>query len=529
MNETTCTVNTLQRQTESGPNTAADVANSAIVLSDSTLTNEEARNNVLYPKLTQEQIAGLMSYGTVQEFAAGETVFTEGDIADSLFIVLTGGIKITKRVGTEETVITIHTEGDFTGELSLLTNGRNVATGVTTEPSVLLRIEKKSFSDALSICAPMMDTIVSALAQRRQDVEILTQQREKLASLGVLAAGLAHELNNPAAAARNAAAGLREAFATQKMLALKMTNRSCPIEHRETVGAFLKAANERRTTLLPRNPIEQSDKEEDLIEWLDDRDIANSWKLAPSFVAAGVDPAQLDTLSKAVDPEALCDTLTWIAVTLEIDGLLYDVESSTTRISTLVQAVKEYSFMDQAPLQEIDVHSGIENTLTILAFKLRKNNVTVIREYGKELPYICAYGSELNQAWTNILDNAIDALSEQAGDRRITIGTSSIADSVVVTITDNGPGIPATIQSRIYEPFFTTKEVGKGTGLGMDITYRIVVKRHHGDINVVSRSGETRFEIRLPERAQGSVDEVNAVNKAINASNTDQLVGANHE
>ncbi len=519
MNETT----TLERQTDSGAEISTEAANSSIILSNSTQTNEEARNNALYPKLTHDQIAGLMPYGTVQEFASGETVFTEGDASDSLFVVLTGGIKITKRVGSEETVITIHSEGDFTGELSLLTNGKNVATGVTTEPSVLLRIEKQSFSDALSICAPMMDTIVSALAQRRQDVDILTQQREKLASLGVLAAGLAHELNNPAAAARNAAAGLREAFATQKMLALKMTNRSCPVEHRDTVGGFLKAAKERRTTLPPRSPIEQSDMEEVLIEWLDAHEVADSWKLAPSFVAAGVDAAQLDSLSSAIDPEALCDTLTWIAVTLEIDGLLYDVESSTTRISTLVQAVKEYSFMDQAPLQEIDVHSGIENTLTILAFKLRKNNVTIVREYGKELPNICAYGSELNQAWTNILDNAIDALSEQSGERRITIGTHSIADSVIVTITDNGPGIPAAIQSRIYEPFFTTKEVGKGTGLGMDITYRIIVKRHHGDINVVSRPGETRFEIRLPEYALGTSE--NAVGQTGSAL-TDQLTGA---
>jgi len=227
---------------------------------------------------------------------------------------------------------------------------------------------------------------------------------------------------------------------------------------------------------------------------LREHDIANSWKLASTLVTSGLDISWLENVQENVGDSLLGNVLFWIDVTLQELELLDEIEHSTVRISTLVQAVKDYSYMDQAPLQEIDVHQGIENTLTILSHKL-KQGVVVTREYDCDVPRISAYGSELNQVWTNLIDNAIDAMNGQG---EIWIRTSCESDFLLVEIADNGPGIPGEIQAHIFEPFFTTKGVGKGTGLGLHIAYRVVVEQHQGDIRVVSKPGDTRFQVRLP-------------------------------
>ena len=240
----------------------------------------------------------------------------------------------------------------------------------------------------------------------------------------------------------------------------------------------------------------ESDKEEQIISWLDTHGVADSWKLAQTLVSAGLDTVHLDTIRNNLPSDSLPDVLSWLDARLSSEVLLKEIEQSTLRISELVKAIKTYSYMDQAPIQEIDVHEGLESTLTILGHKLKAGSITVTREYDRTLPRISAYGSELNQVWTNIIDNAIDAIGERHGN--ISLRTKRESNNIVVEISDDGPGIPQDIQSRIFEQFFTTKGVGKGTGLGLSISYRIIVEMHKGDISFSSKPGDTRFEIRLP-------------------------------
>jgi signal transduction histidine kinase len=340
-----------------------------------------------------------------------------------------------------------------------------------------------------------------AMAQRMQEADTIVQQREKLASLGMMAAGLAHEINNPAAATISATENLRRAFVRQQALTVSLCEASMTVEARRWLNTYAQSLAPSADPNAPLDPVAQSDREEALIEWLDAHDVEESWNLAPTLVNFGLDTSHLEAIADHVPVEALCDTLNWLEATLAINGLIGEIESSTIRVSKLVKAVKEYSYMDQAPQQEVNVQSGLENTLIMLGHKLKKANVHVQREYAPDLPSICAYGSELNQVWTNLIDNAIDALSEQGGTRILTLSTRRWAEGVVVEIADNGPAIPPEVQQRIFEPFFTTKGVGKGSGLGLSIAYKIVVKHHHGEIKVSSAPSKTSFEVCLPERS----------------------------
>jgi signal transduction histidine kinase len=345
-----------------------------------------------------------------------------------------------------------------------------MATARATEPSRLLSLNPGDFEGLLAHCPLAAHTILRTMAQRMQLTESVMRGQEKLAALGKLAAGLAHELNNPAAAAHRAAGQLREAL-----------------------GDLLPGGEPAPATAAPLDPLARSDQEEAIADWLAERGVDDSWDLAPSLVEAGLDVPNLAGLAAGTPRETLSPTLRHLAAARTVRSLLDLLEGSTGRISTLVEAIKSYSYMDQAPLQEIDVHDGLESTLIILRHLL--NAIEVVRHYDPDLPRISAYGSELNQVWTNLLDNAIDALG---GTGRITIRTAREGERVLVEIADNGPGIPPEIQPRIFEPFFTTKGVGEGTGLGLDICYRIVVGQHGGEIAVSSQPGETRFTVRLP-------------------------------
>lgn len=456
------------------------------------------RNEALFPQLTREQLETLCPYAEKVEFGAGDKIFEEGQLADTFYTLLDGEIRVVKHVGDGEQLLAVHQPGEFTGEVALLNGGLNIATGIATKPSHLLQIGADKLLGIFASHPEIGKTVLSAMAQRRPEAEAMVRQREKMASLGVLAAGLAHELNNPASAAQSASRQLQETFHRQKTVSLRLCERGISPKQHESVAAFMQAAKDRMADSEPLDPLVQSDREEELSEWLDARDVEDAWSLAPTFVTAGITIEQLETVAADVEPSALCDTLEWCEATLSINALLREIENSTDRIVTLVRAVKEYSFMDQAPLQEIDVHAGIENTLTILAYKFRKANICVKKEFAETMPTICAYGSELNQVWTNLLDNAVDALSEKDGAREIRIRTESCGDFVQVEIRDNGAGIPEDAQTRIFEPFFTTKGVGKGTGLGLDIAYKTVVLRHHGDIKLFSEPGETCFRVCLP-------------------------------
>jgi signal transduction histidine kinase len=263
-------------------------------------------------------------------------------------------------------------------------------------------------------------------------------------------------------------------------------------EQREFIFAFEREAGKYQAP-PEADPLAQSDREDRITEWLEAHGVRESWKPAPVLAEAGVEPPKLETLFAVLGEAPLGDALTRITSLLTIGRLVGDIENSVTRISELVRAIKDYSYMDQAPLQEVDIHQGLESTLTILGHRL-KQGVAVVRDYDNALPRVCAYGGELNQVWTNLMDNAIDAMQ---GKGQLRVRTARELDRVLVEIGDNGPGVPAEVQGRIFEPFFTTKGVGEGTGLGLDTVCRIV-RKHHGDIKVESRPGDTRFQVRIP-------------------------------
>jgi signal transduction histidine kinase len=320
------------------------------------------------------------------------------------------------------------------------------------------------------------------------------QQTEKLAALGKLSAGLAHELNNPAASAKRAALALSEAQEALREATSQLDSRNLNADQRKAILHF-----ERQALLNTQAPelmdsLTQSEKEDEISSWLGKNKIHGGGKFAPVLAETSLEISWLEGLKQQVGEDALAEALMRIVSQVSARKLTKEIESSTSRISELVRAIKEYTYMDQAPMQEIDIHQGIESTLVMLKYK-GKHGITIEKNFDKDLPRVCAYGSELNQVWTNLIDNASDAMKNGGG--KLGIRTASDQDSVVVEITDSGTGIASEIQDKIFEPFFTTKKMGEGTGLGLDTVYRII-RRHHGSISVESKPGNTCFKVRLP-------------------------------
>jgi signal transduction histidine kinase len=340
---------------------------------------------------------------------------------------------------------------------------------------------------------PMAMHLLEGLFFGMQNSQRVLGERERLLALGSLSAGLTHELNNPAAAAVRATAALRERVAGMRHKLAMLAGGSIDPATLPALVKLQEAAVERVAKAPKLGPIEASDAEEELGDWLEDRGVTGGWDLAPTLVSAGLD---VEWLEKAVGlcPETATEpAVRWLAYTVETEMLMNEIEDATTRVSTLVGAAKQYSQMDRAPFQVVDVHELLDSTLVILGRKL--DGIRVVKDYDRALPPLPAYAAELNQVWTNLIDNAVGAMH---GSGTLTVRTSREDDCAVVEIGDTGSGIPAEIQARIFEPFFTTKPVGQGTGLGLDISWRIVVKKHHGDIRVTSQPGDTRFRVRLP-------------------------------
>jgi signal transduction histidine kinase len=342
------------------------------------------------------------------------------------------------------------------------------------------------------------DSSAQGAERRTSDVRNVDQplpQRERMAVLGSLAAGLAHELNNPASAAHRAAGILREQFEALELLALRLAEhpwKSDEVALLRQLGDATQSASQSARELAP---LARADREEAIERWLDAHDVPRAWELAPLLVDRGVTAEELERVTRGCDASIVVDALAWTERTAAIRQLLDEIGQSMARISEMVRAVKAYSFVDTTSLRTADVHEGLEQSLTILAHKLREAKATVVREYDRALPPIESYGTELTQVWTNVLDNAADAVAASGG--TIRVRTRSDGDGIAVEIADTGHGIAPEVRERIFDPFFTTKGAGKGTGLGLEIVKRIVT-RHHGTIEVASEPGDTRFTVRLP-------------------------------
>jgi signal transduction histidine kinase len=443
-------------------------------------------------RLTDEQVESLSGYGTELRLEVGDYLFDEKSLVNSFYVVLEGEIRISRLDGAEETPLVTHRPGDFTGGLAVLTGKRSIHRAQAVTPSRVLEIDSETFR-RVSVERPhVADVFLSVLARRIRETQRAFRQQEKMAALGKLSAGLAHELNNPAAAARRAADDLRDAVLKAQLLALEHDERFS-LEGREVLAGFQREATANDD--VPLDPLTLSDREDEVALWLEERGFQEAWDLAPTLAAAGFDADHLERLTEALgeeEPRALDGALEWFGATLGLIELADEVGRSASRISELVGAIKEHTYMDRGSLQETDVREGLESTLIILGHRLR--GVTVTRDYEDVLPKIWAHGGDLNQVWTNLLDNAADAVD---GDGRIAVRACRDGGSVVVEIIDDGPGITREIQGRVFEPFFTTKQVGEGTGLGLDIVRRIVAA-HGGEVAFDTKPGETRFVVRLP-------------------------------
>lgn len=458
----------------------------------------------LFSVLSDEQLQWLAAQGTDFWVRLGDKFVSEGEKAGEFFVLLAGEVEFrTKQIGDRMVHFINYQTGDvFAHELIFVGTPLYLGSGFALQDSHLFKLETAAFWEMLSTCPTLTKELLSTTAQRWQSYEALLQGQAKLISLGTLAAGLAHELNNPAAAVLRCAEYLEQTAGELSSLSRKL-DRQLSEEQLTFLTNLQQDVTARAKTATSLDPLTQSDREDEIADWLESHGVMQGWKLAPTLVTAGINLQSLELVAARLPAATLSNAIAWLERTLTEVGLIAEIKQGATRISTLVKAVKDYSYLDRAPIQEIDIHEGLENTLAILAHKLN-SGVVVRREYDYNLPRIWAYGSELNQVWTNLIDNAIDAMGQQGN---LVIRTSLAGDRILVEIIDDGLGIAPELQSRIFEPFFTTKAVGKGTGLGLDIARRIVVGQHKGEIRVDSQPGKTNFQVCLPLLASPGSDQ----------------------
>jgi signal transduction histidine kinase len=454
------------------------------------ILNSELLQAPAFKDLPEDQVTWFVSQSKELHFKAGETYSRQGDPADSMYVVLEGQLELRGEMAGETFVFTLD-PGEITGVLPFSRMKQFTVTGRALADSRLLQFPAALFPDLVPKMPELAKRLVGLMSDRIREATRIEQQRDRLAALGKLSAGLAHELNNPASAAKRAASQLRAMLTKIKSASVELGKRNLTPAQRAEIDKLEIAFTHH--DVPPPDPLTISDLEEQVDSLLRSHGQNDLWQLAADLARKNVGPEMLESLFAALEPDAARAALVRIATSVEIADLLNEIESSTARISDLVGAIKEYTHMDQAPVQNVDIVKSLETTLTILNHKLKKG-VTVQRDYQKVPFLVDSFGSELNQVWTNIIDNAIDAMG---GKGELRIRTYRDDNCVVVEIGDNGPGISPEVEQHMFEPFFTTKGVGQGTGLGLDTVQRIV-RKHRGNVQVNSVPGNTRFQIWLP-------------------------------
>jgi len=453
-------------------------------------TSAELLRVPVFEGLPGDQIEWFLSEATEEFARAGETYFREGDPADGMFVVLEGQLQVRGELGGETVVLSVQ-PGAVTGVLPF-SRMKQFTVGVRAVTDTrVLRFPSARFPELIQRMPELTQRLVGLMSDRIRETTRREQQRDRLASLGKLSAGLAHELNNPASAAKRAASQLRDVLTKMREASHELGRRALTPEQKAEIlkleTSFVQNDN------VPPDSLAKSDLEEQIDSLLRSHGQSDMWQMAADLAQRNIKPEALESLFAILEPETARAALVRIAASVEVATLLNEIESGTSRISDLVRAIKEYTYMDQTPLQNVDIVKSLETTLTIMNHKL-KHGVTVKRDYQKVPLLVNSFGSELNQVWTNIIANAIDAMHGQ-GELRVRVYRED--DCVVVEIADSGPGITSDVLPHIFEPFFTTKGVGEGTGLGLDTVQRIV-KKHRGDVQVSSKPGDTRFQVWLP-------------------------------
>jgi signal transduction histidine kinase len=444
----------------------------------------------VFADLPDDQIAWFISQSQELHLKAGEVYARQGDPADAMFVILEGQLQGRGELGGETFVFNLG-PGDVTGGLPFSRMKQFTVTGRAETDSHALRFPASLFPELIQKMPELTKRLVGLMSDRIRETTRLEQQRDRLVSLGKLSAGLAHELNNPASAAKRAASQLRNILKKIRDASLELGKRDLSSAQKSEIEKL--EASFTQQDVVPPDALTISDLEDQIDSLLRSHGQNDLWLLAAGLARRNIKPEVVESLFASLDVDTARAALVRIAASVEVASLLHEIESSTSRISDLVGAIKEYTHMDQAPVQNVDIVKSLETTLTILNHKL-KQGVVVQRDYQRVPLLVNSFGSELNQVWTNLIDNAIDAMH---GKGELRIRTYRDDGCVVIEIGDDGPGIPPEVQPHIFDPFFTTKGVGEGTGLGLDTVQRIV-KKHRGNIQVNSKPGDTRFQIWLP-------------------------------
>ncbi|MFZ0544219.1 MAG: ATP-binding protein [Candidatus Promineifilaceae bacterium] len=449
----------------------------------------------IFAELPDEDLARLCKMITTVHLKAGEVLFKEGSTGERVYVLKEGSLEVIKQSGNREVLLAVNDQpGMVIGEMALIEQTPRMASIRARYDSTLIGIHKDQLDILLDTSPSAAQAILHTVLARWRTTESMLRQSEKMAQLGTLTAGVAHELNNPAAAVQRSAEQLQSKLGRFEKIHIRLGQYNISDVQQSKLHELTRDAQLRSTQVITLNPLTRSDQESEIEEWLGEHGVDEGWELAPTLVNLGYGTADLEEIAAVFSGSLLKTIIQWLGAISTVYSLVVEIGQGAGRISDIVKALKSYSYLDQAPIQEVDIHQGLDNTLIILRSKT-KEGIHVVRDYAADLPRITAYGSELNQVWTNLIDNAIDAMD---GKGQLTIRTRRGDNEVIVEIEDEGSGIPEGIQPRIFDPFFTTKDPGKGTGLGLNITYNIIVEKHRGSINLDSKPGRTVFQIHLP-------------------------------